>query len=114
MPELYAGSATIGVTEFSLPNNSTTLTPKTDVATIQIWLDLNAMAGGDEYHIRVYEKVRSAGTQRMIYQCHLVGAQSPPAWVSPALNVRHGWDVTVDKIAGTDRTLEWSIRSPGT
>jgi len=103
-------SASISTTEYSLPNNSTTLTPQTDDCILQIWLDVNAMAAGDEYQIRLYEKVQGGGTQRIAWQSNLVGAQSPPLWVSPSFILGNGWDVTMDKIAGTDRTIVWSLR----
>ena len=30
--------------------------------------------------------------------------------VTPALVLMHGWDMTILKLAGTDRSIEWSIR----
>jgi hypothetical protein len=32
-------------------------------------------------------------------------------WISPALMLGNGWDVTVQKLTGTDRVIEWSIRA---
>jgi hypothetical protein len=107
---LYENSASISTTEYSLPNNSTTLTPKTDDGVFQCFLDLSALASGDEYLLKVLEKVQSAGTQRVIYQASYINAQSPPHVVLPSLVLMHGWDITLDKIAGTDRTIGWSIR----
>jgi hypothetical protein len=37
-------------------------------------------------------------------------AQSSPIWVSPTLILMHGWDGTILKIAGTDRSIDFSIR----
>jgi hypothetical protein len=67
------------------------------------------MVTGDELQIRVYEKVQSGDTQRIVWQSNLIGPQSPPIWVSPTLVLLHGWDVTLDAIAGTI-TVNWSIR----
>jgi hypothetical protein len=30
--------------------------------------------------------------------------------VAPSLILLHGWDVTMTKVSGTGRTIEWSIR----
>lgn len=107
--EAFANSATIGTTEFSCPNNSTTLTPQTDDGVYQACFDTAAIALGDQFQFRVYEKVRSAGTQRVIYEQILTGAEATTL-VFPTLILLHGWDVTMKKLAGTDRAVEWSIR----
>lgn len=115
LTELYTGSASISTTEYSLTLASTSGVPasKTDNGYISIWLDLSALAAGDQYELKVYEKVASGGTQRQCWPTTvLTGAQSPPHWFSLPLAVMHGWDVTLKKIAGTDRTIAWSIRSP--
>ena len=109
--ELYTGSASISTTEYSLTNNSTTIATKTDDGPIQVFLDLNALAAGDAYTFTVYEKVASAGTQRVLWRSYFRDAQTEPHWVSPSILVTHGWDVTLDRTAGTDRTIAWSIRT---
>jgi hypothetical protein len=106
----YESSASIGTTEYSLPNASTTLTPITADGIYQLFLDLNAMAAGDQYELKLYEKVQSAGTQRVVERWTFDGAQGTPHWVSPTFILMHGWDMTLDKISGTDRTIGWSIR----
>lgn len=106
--EPFAGSALIGTTEFSLPNNSTTLTPRTEGGIYQLWVDTTPLATGDLYRLRVYEKVTAAGAQRRVEDFHL--SPQGEVFVSPTLDLYHGWDMTLDKLAGTDRTLEWSIR----
>ena len=107
--EAYANSATVGTTEYSCSNNSTTIATQTDDGVYQVFLDLNAMAAGDEFQIRVLEKCRSSGTQRAVFVASVVGVQGE-LWCSPSLILLHGWDVTLKKIAGTDRAIEWSIR----
>lgn len=107
--ESHTGSATIGTTEYSLPNASTTLTPITTDGVYQVFVDTGNMAIGDVYRIAVKEKITSAGSQREIYAATLTGTQTDN-WVSPSLILIHGWDVTVTKIAGTDRSISWSIR----
>ena len=105
----YEDTATIGTTPFSLPNNSTTLTPITVDGVYQVFIDLAAMTVTEEYQIVVLEKVTAAGAQREVFRATVEGTTSP-AWVSPSLILMHGWDVQVTKLTGTDRSIGWSIR----
>jgi hypothetical protein len=105
---ITSDSATIGTTEYSLPNDSTSLTAQTDDCILQVWIDFANMTAAEEYEVKVYEKI-NAGTARIVYKTNVIGAQSHPL-VTPSLIVGEGWDVTVDKIAGTDRSIAWSIR----
>lgn len=105
----FEDAATIGTTEYSLPNDSTTLTPQTDDGVYQVFLDLSAMAAGDQYQLRVYEKVQASGSQLVVYEAIITGAMAT-TYVFPSLVLLHGWDVTVKKLAGTDRSIGWSIR----
>lgn len=107
--EAYTNSASISTTEYSLTNNSTTVATQTDDGVYQAFVDTANMAIGDQYRIRVLEKVTSGGSQLVIYSAVLTGTQTDN-WVSPSLILMHGWDVTVTKLAGTDRTIGWSIR----
>lgn len=111
--EVYNGSASIGTTEYSCPNAATysSGSPITTGYFLQAWFDLANMAAGDQYQIRVYDKITSGGTQRVIYEAVITGAQAA-TYVMPALAVKHAWDVTLKKLAGTDRTLYWSLRAP--
>ena len=108
--EPYTNSATISSTEYSLPNNSTTGATITTDGVYQVFIDTGNMAAGDQYKIRVKEKVTSGGSQREIYAATLTGTMTDN-WVSPSLILIHGWDVTVQKLAGTDRSFGWSIRA---
>jgi hypothetical protein len=107
--ELYTGTEAVGTTEWSLTADSGSLGSITTDGIFQIWLDLSDMITADELQIRVYEKVRGADTQRIVYQSNLIGPQSPPIWVSPSLILMNGWEVTLDAIVGTV-TVTWSIR----
>jgi hypothetical protein len=107
--ESHTNSATISTTEYSLPNNSTTLTPITTDGIYQVFINFANMAAGDDYQIKIYEKVTSGGSQILLMSANVTGAQSS-GWVSPSLVLLHGWDVTLKKIAGTDRSIAWSIR----
>jgi hypothetical protein len=109
--ELFTINASVGTTEISIPTGTTysSGSPQTSDYTIMGLLSFENMAAGDQYQIRVYEKVISGGTQLPIYEAVLTGAQ-PKGFPIPALMVMHGWDVTVKKLTGTDRTIIGSIR----
>mgnify|MGYP001344895261 CR=1 FL=1 len=109
--ELITGTEAVGVTEWSLATDTSydTGDAQTTDGVFQVWLDLSDMIAGDQLQIRIYEKVRSGDTQRVVEEWILTGAQSKPIWVSPSLIMMHGWDVTADALAGTITVL-WSIR----
>ena len=102
-------SAIISTTEYSLPNDGITLTPQTSDGIFQFFLDFFNMAAADQYAVRLYEKYDSAGTQRMVEEWVLSGAQSK-LFTTPSFILGEGWDVTVIRLAGTDRSIGWSIR----
>lgn len=109
---LFESSATIGTTERSLPADTTTGVPTTQTtdAQLQLFLDLSALASGDEFELALYEKVNGTGaTQRKLVLATFIGVQEA-LYVAPALNLSNGWDLTLKKIAGTDRAIGWSIR----
>jgi hypothetical protein len=108
--EAFVDSASIGTTEYSLTNDSTTLAAQAADGVYQLFLDLSALVAGDEYELKVYEKVSSAGTQRLVESFRFAGVQGSPHTVLPSLILMHGWDFTLQKIAGTDRSIGWSIR----
>jgi len=107
---LYENSASISTTEYSLTNNSTSLATKTDDGVFQCFLNLTNMAAGDQYELKVYEKVTSAGSQIMLHRAVFTGAQSPVGYALPSLILMHGWDISLKRLAGSDRTIFWSIR----
>ena len=110
--EAYTGTATVGVTELSLVSGTTTLQSVATPAVVQIFIDTSAMLSGDEYEIDIKDKVTSGGTQRSLYLATLDGRQSGP-FVTASLILYHGWDVTMTKVTGTDRSFSWSIRKVG-
>jgi len=107
--EAFAGSEAVSTTEHSLTTDTAGPDVETSDGVFQVFLDVSDMVTGDELQIRVYEKVQSGDTQRIVYQSNLVGPQSSPIFVLPSLVLMHGWDVTLDAIAGTI-TVPWSIR----
>lgn len=106
---LTSDSATIGTSEYYLASDSTTKVDQTTDCILQVFLDLSALAAGDQFVVKFYEKV-NAGTIRSFYDATFTGAQGTSHWVSPAFIVGDGWEVSLDKIAGTDRAIAWSLR----
>jgi hypothetical protein len=109
--QAFSGTQSVSTTEFSLTASSTGVAANTTAGVFQTFLDLNDMVSGDELQVRIYEKARAGDTQRIIYQSNLIGPLSPPTWVSPALMLMNGWDITVLTISGGTITVLWSIRA---
>jgi len=109
--EAYQSSVTVTTTEYFCAVASTT--QGSGIATDGVYqavFDLNALAAGDEFRIRVYDAISSGGTARIIMEWTVGGAQSSPLWATPSLILLHKWDFSLQKLAGTDRSIAWSIR----
>jgi hypothetical protein len=100
-----SGSATIGTTEYFLASASTTATYQTSDGKVQVFIDLSAMAAGDQYQITVYET--AGGSPQPVSRSYPTGVQST-LWVSEELTLSDGWEIGVKKMQGTDRTITWS------
>lgn len=105
-------SATISTTEYSLPADTITGVPtsQTTDGVFQFFIDFGAMVAGDQYEIKLYEKCDAAGTQRLVETWILTGAQGKPMFVMPSMILGEGWELTVKRLAGSDRSIAWSIR----
>lgn len=109
--EIYAGTESITNDEWSLTTDTTTLATDTTDGIYQVWLDLSNLADGDVFIFRGYEKVQSTDSQRCFLRQELAGAQGETDnLVTYSFCLLHGWDFTLYKAAGTDRTITWSIR----
>lgn len=105
--------ATISTSEYSLPGDTASGVPtsQTTDGIYQFFVDFGAMAAGDQYRVRLYEKTDSGGTQRLVEEWIFTNAQSKPMFVSPSFILGEGWDFTVLRLAGADRSIRWSLRS---
>src|SRR5262249_31374753 len=108
-PALVGGSATIGTTRYSLPNASTTLTPQTSDVRLQVWLDLGNLVAGDHFLLTIWEKA-NGGTQAPVYKARLRGVRGN-LFSTPTLILGDGWDATLEKVAGGDRMIGFSLRT---
>lgn len=102
-------AVTVGATELSIVSGTTTLSADATDGCYQLVLDAANMAKGDEFVVRGYESALSGGTKRVFLSQSLLGVQSE-LFVTPAFILMHGWDFTIQKIAGTDRAFTASIR----
>lgn len=102
-------AVTVGTSELSIVSGTTTLATDTTDGVYQLFVDASNMAKGDDFTIRIYEKVKGAGTKRVLFTATLSNAQAE-LFVTPTLILMHGWDMTLQKSAGTDRAFDASIR----
>ena len=101
---------TVGTTELSIVSGTTALQTNTDDGVYQLYVDPSVMTKGDQFAVRIYEKVEATGgTKRQVYEA-ILGDQNLENLVTPMLTLMHGWDMTIQKIAGTDRAFDASIR----
>lgn len=107
--EAFSGTEAVSTTEWSLTTDTAGPDAETSDGVFQLFLDVSDMVAGDILQIRLYEKARSADTQRLAMEWILTGAQIEPMWISDAFVLLHGWDFTLDALAGTI-TVNWSIR----
>lgn len=107
--EAVTGTQSVSTTEHSLTTDTSGPDTDTTAGIYQAFLDLNALAAGDIFTFAVYEKVRTGDTQRKVYVASFANAQATPVWVSPTLILGVGWDMTIIKTSGTDRTINWRI-----
>lgn len=104
------GSASISTTEISMVSGTSTLQSSTAAGVYQLFVNVATMAAGDEYTIKVKEKVENtSAAQLVVYSATLDGVQSGP-FVLPSLVLLNGWDMTIQQVSGTARTIGWSIR----
>lgn len=101
---------TVGSTELSIVSGTTTLQTITDDGIYQLWVDPGNMAKGDEFIIRIYEKVEATGGTKKVCMAQTLSHAQSENWVSPSLILINGWDMTIQKISGTDRAFDASIR----
>lgn len=104
------GSTTFGTTETSLITGTAAPQASASVGIFQLVLDLANLTSAETYEIRIYERVISGGTQRLCFSKRITGVISEPVYIVPSIVLMYGWDMTIKKISGTDRTIPWSIR----
>lgn len=106
---ITSDSATISTTPYYLASDSTTVTYQTIDCILTALIDFANMIAGDQYRVKLLEKINGS-TARTIVEAVLSGAQSGP-YVLPAIVVGDGWDIEVTRLAGSDRSIGWTLRT---
>jgi hypothetical protein len=112
---------TTGITEHNSGSQTCTVTtqhtlgtsPDTTDGIFQFFFDLSAGVVDDVFRIRIREKATSGGTQRVVADYWLTCPIHDKLFVTDALVLMHGWDVTITQTVGTSRAVPWSIRRAG-
>lgn len=102
-------SATISTTEYSVPADTTTGVPtsQTDDCIFSALIGFQNLAAGDQYEVKLYE---SDGTSQQLVDSWIRTGVQSKKFILPAIILGVGWDLTVKKLAGTDRVISWSTR----
>jgi hypothetical protein len=104
-----ANSASISTNEYFLFGNSTVASYQTTDAYLYGIIDFANMIAGDQYRIRVYEKANGSSALAVV-DAYVSGVQSGPYEIAVRL-MTEGYEVSVLRTAGTDRTIGWSLRT---
>lgn len=103
---LINDSASITTTEYFLASDSTTKTSQTDDAMVQLWCGDTNIAASDVFEIKIYEKINAVEFSRVLGYLTVDEKQ----FTSPAFFLGDGWEFSLKKITGTNRTINWSLR----
>ena len=109
--EWASGTATVGTGQLQLVGGS----PEAADGILQVLVDCTKMVSGAVLEVRITDKVRSSGTQRTVWLAVLADAQASDdsVFVSPALLVMHGWEVTLAMPSGggsPQQEFDYSVR----
>jgi hypothetical protein len=108
---ITSDSATISTTEYFLASDSTTATYQTSKCAVQLFLDLSALTVTETYTLKWYEKVNAGTARQFVATTTFTGVQSPANYASLQYIVGEGWEVSLTRTAGTDRSISWSLRT---
>lgn len=101
---------TVGTTALSIVSGNTTPQSVTDDGVYQLWVDGGVMAKGDEFLILLKEKVEGTGGSQKIFTQHSIQGVQSENFLTPTFILINGWDMLIDKLVGTDRAFDASIR----
>jgi hypothetical protein len=110
--QAYSGTEVVTTTEWSLTTDTSydVTDLKTDVGVFEIWLDLSAITSqADLFEMVLKEKVLSGGATGIVERWAFSEESDPYTRIYLGV-LMYGWDVTLIKLGGTDRSISWSIR----
>lgn len=108
--EPYTFSATVSTTELSITGGTSSIQAQTTPGIYELRISKANFAKGDRFVVRLYEKATSGGSQESQILGTILGAQAEPI-VVPGIHLRNGWDFTIIRTAGADRTVTASVRA---
>jgi len=101
-------------TSLAVDGGSTTLQTLTNKGVYCLFLDgVSAMAKGDEFTVKIYEKASTGATKRVFLKATISDTQSEP-YLIPHVMLGIGWDMTLQRTGGSNRAFSWSIRQVST
>ena len=106
---IHNTGTTISTTEISLINATSTIATDTTDGAYSVILDMGASVAGDFWQIAMYEKAHDSDAAVKEIIANIGGIIPGGKWESPTFTRGNGWDFTIKKISGTDRSIGWSI-----
>ena len=101
---------TITTTEYDLVDDANfTAADTTDDGAFSLILDVSAMVAGDEFQVCKYEKGHASDTAVKQVLANLRGVIPGGNFETPSFTMGHGWTFTIKRIAGSDRSIGWTI-----
>ena len=84
-----------------------TLVDSTTAGTHLLAVDTNVLANGDTIELRIYSKVLTGGTARVLYMASYSHAQAEPIKFSIPVPTIWNFKATLKQTAGSVRTFPW-------
>lgn len=103
------GSISVSTTELGFINGTSTIATSTDAGIYQAFIEIASIAYGDIFDVYLNEKTRSGDTQ-IKWMVGRLTVDNAAGWPSASFILGNGWDFSMKKISGTDRTVRYSVR----
>lgn len=103
----------VSTTELSIISGTSSLATDLTDGWFCCNVDLSNVVLGDTFEIRFYNTVRASGTKRVVQCWTFYNAQGTDSaiFISPSFLCLHGFDFTLKRTAGADRTMDCAIYS---
>ncbi len=97
-------TCTVNGTEYTLNSGSFSVD-----GSYVLGLDINDLANGEELVIKVYNKVKSDGTERIVYQQTIANAQTIPVIHTDPIPVTNSCKFSVTQSVGSGAVVVWEV-----
>lgn len=88
-----------------------TLATLTGTQNYVLVVDTANLANNETLELKIYSKVLSAGSERLVYQRRFKHAQAEPIKVSIPVPSDVSWKATLTQTGGTGRSYDWKVLS---